>query len=99
MFPLSYQNVVNINHNMINIGLSLYKNINMKLIFIKSTMEPKNYSTIRSILKKNKEKKLLSMFLKLIIPKQSKRIYIKKKSLYKFKLLFFFQSIIYFIIF
>jgi len=25
MFPLSYQNVMNINHNMMNIGLSLYK--------------------------------------------------------------------------
>ena len=48
--------------------LSLYKNYNMKLIYIKSTMEPKNYSTIRSILKKNKEKKLL-MFLKSMILK------------------------------
>ena len=28
----------------------------MKLIYIRSTMEPKNYSTIRSILKKRKEK-------------------------------------------
>ena len=28
----------------------------MKLIYIKSTMEPKNYSTIRSILKKAREK-------------------------------------------
>ena len=28
----------------------------MKLIYIKSTMEPKNYSTIRSILKKPREK-------------------------------------------
>ena len=37
-------------------GLSLYKNIIMKLIYIKSTMEPKNYSTIRSILKKPREK-------------------------------------------
>ena len=26
IFILSYQNVMNINHNMINIGLSLYKN-------------------------------------------------------------------------
>ena len=38
MFTLLYQNVMNMNHNMINIGLSLYKNINMKLIYIKSTM-------------------------------------------------------------
>ncbi|KAG9290992.1 hypothetical protein G9A89_012864 [Geosiphon pyriformis] len=28
----------------------------MKLVYIKSTMEPKNYSTIRSILKKEREK-------------------------------------------
>jgi hypothetical protein len=27
--------------------------VNMKLIYIKSTMEPKNYSTIRSILRKS----------------------------------------------
>ena len=45
---------MNINHSSINIniGLSLYKkNINMKLIYyyIKSTMEPKNYSTISII--------------------------------------------------
>ena len=62
MFTLSYQNVMNINHNMINIGLSLYKNINMKLIYIKSTMEPKNYSTIRSILKKAQGEKIAHVF-------------------------------------
>ena len=56
IFTLLYQNVMNINHNRINIGLSLYKIINMKLIYIKSTMEPKNYSTIRSILNKEREK-------------------------------------------
>ena len=41
----------------------------MKVIYIKSTMEPKNYSTIRSILKKIKVKKLPLMFLKSMIPK------------------------------
>ena len=30
----------------------------MKLIYIKSTMEPKNYSTIRSILKQEQGKKI-----------------------------------------
>jgi len=29
----------------------------MKLVYIKSTMEPKNYSTIRSILKKSSRRK------------------------------------------
>ena len=66
MFTLSYQNVMNINHNRINIGLSLYKkNINMKLIYIKSTMEPKNYSTIRSILKKAQGEKIAPYVFKI----------------------------------
>src|SRR6185369_14324184 len=65
MFTLSYQNVMNINHNKINIGLSLYKNINMKLIYIKSTMEPKNYSTIRSILKKAQGEKIAPYVFKI----------------------------------
>src|SRR5215472_16456555 len=38
--------------------LSLYKNNYMKLIYIKSTMEPKNYSTIRSILKRERGEKI-----------------------------------------
>jgi len=38
----------------INIRLSLYKNINMKLIYIKSIIEPKNYSAIRSTVKPRK---------------------------------------------
>src|SRR5205085_948664 len=68
MFTLSYQNVMNINHNRINIGLPLYlyiKNINMKLIYIKSTMEPKNYSTIRSILKKAQGEKIAPYIFKI----------------------------------
>src|SRR6185437_1912245 len=65
MLTLSCQKVMNINHNMINIGLSLYKNINMKLIFIKSTMEPKNYSTIRSILKKEQGEKIAPYVFKI----------------------------------
>jgi len=56
---------MNINYNVINIGLSLYKNINMKLIYIKSTMEPKNYSTIRSILKKEQGEKIAPYVFKM----------------------------------
>jgi hypothetical protein len=65
ILTLSYQNVMNINHNRSNIGLSLYKNINMKLIYIKSTMEPKNYSTIRSILKKEQGEKVSPYIFKI----------------------------------
>ena len=37
----------------------------MKLIYIKSTMEPKNYSTIRSILKKEQGKKIVPYVFKI----------------------------------
>jgi len=37
----------------------------MKLIYIKSTMEPKNYSTIRSILKKAQGEKIAPYVLKI----------------------------------
>ena len=37
----------------------------MKLIYIKSTMEPKNYSTIRSILKKAQGEKIASYVFKM----------------------------------
>ena len=50
---------------MINIGLCLYKNINMKPIYIKFTMEPKNYSTIRSILKKAQGEKIAPYVFKI----------------------------------
>ena len=49
---------------LMNIGLSLHKNINMELIYIKLTMEPKNYSTIRSILKKAQGEKITPYVLK-----------------------------------
>src|SRR6185369_874900 len=52
----------NINHNRINIGLPLYK---IKLIYIKSTMEPKNYSNIRSILKKKQGEKIAPYVFKI----------------------------------
>ena len=50
MLTLSYQNVMNINHNIINIGLSLYK---------------KYYSTIRSILKKAQGEKIAPYIFKI----------------------------------
>src|SRR5438128_4564448 len=50
---------------MFHIGLFLYKNINMKLIYIKSTMEPKNYSTIQSILKKAQGEKIAPYVFKI----------------------------------
>ena len=37
----------------------------MKLIYIKSTMEPKNYSTIRSILKKEQGEKIAPYVFKI----------------------------------
>ena len=37
----------------------------MKLIYIKSTMEPKNYSTIRSILKKTQGEKIAPYVFKI----------------------------------
>jgi len=49
----------------INIGLPLYKIKYMKLIYIKSTMEPKNYSTIRSILKKEQGEKIAPYVFKI----------------------------------
>ena len=37
----------------------------MKLIYIRSTMEPKNYSTIRSILKKEQGEKIAPYIFKI----------------------------------
>src|SRR5581483_11537142 len=83
MFTLSYQNVMNINHNRINIGLPLYKNINMKLIYIKSTMEPKNYSTIRSILKKEQGEKIAPYVFKINDTKTLQEYLDKEKITYE----------------
>src|SRR3954466_9149219 len=47
------------------LGSFLYKNNNMKLIYIRSTMEPKNYSTIRSILKKEQGEKIAPYIFKI----------------------------------
>ena len=62
------------------IELSLYKNINMKLIYIKSTMEPKNYSTIRSILKKAQGEKIAPYVFK-INDTQSLQDYLDKEKI------------------
>ena len=70
MLTLSYQNVMNINHNMIN----------MKLIYIRSTMEPKNYSTIRSILKKEQGEKIAPYIFK-INDTQTLEAYLKKERI------------------
>src|SRR5436305_4233165 len=83
MFTLSYQNVMNINYNVINIGLSLYKNINMKLVYIKSTMEPKNYSTIRSILKKEQGVKIAPCVFKITDTKTIQEYLDKERITYE----------------
>ena len=51
--------------NVINFDRNKYKNNNMKLIYIRSTMEPKNYSTIRSILKKEQGEKIAPYIFKI----------------------------------
>ena len=50
----------------------------MKLIYIKSTMEPKNYSTIRSILKKEQGEKIAPYVFKI---NDTQNIQIKKNYL------------------
>ena len=48
----------------------------MKLIYIRSTMEPKNYSTIRSILKKEQGEKIAPYIFKKINDTQTLEAYI-----------------------
>src|SRR5215203_6881215 len=62
------------------IGLFPYKNINMKLIYIRSTMEPKNYSTIRSILKTEQGEKIAPYIFKLTDTK-SLQTYLDKERI------------------
>ena len=52
----------------------------MKLIYIRSTMEPKNYSTIRSILKKEQGEKIAPYIFKLADTK-SLQIYLDKERI------------------
>jgi len=53
----------------------------MKLIYIKSTMDPKNYSTIRNILKKAQGEKIAPYVFKI---NDTRTLQIKKKLLMKF---------------
>ena len=52
----------------------------MKLIYIRSTMEPKNYSTIRSILKKEQGEKIAPYICKLADTK-SLQTYLDKERI------------------
>ena len=54
--------------------------VNMKLIYIRSTMEPKNYSTIRSILKKEQGEKIAPYIFK-INDTQTLETYLKKERI------------------
>ena len=63
------------------LGLFLDKKmVNMKLIYIRSTMEPKNYSTIRSILKKEQGEKIAPYFFK-INDTQTLEAYLRKEKI------------------
>ena len=52
----------------------------MKLIYIRSTMEPKNYSTIRSILKKEQGEKITPYIFK-INDTQAIEAYLRKEKI------------------
>ena len=52
----------------------------MKLIYIRSTMEPKNYSTIRSILKKEQGEKIAPYIFK-INDTQTLESYLRKERI------------------
>ena len=52
----------------------------MKLVYIRSTMEPKNYSTIRSILKKEQGEKIVPYVFK-INDTQTLETYLRKEQL------------------
>ena len=54
----------------------------MKLIYIRSTMEPKNYSTIRSILKKEQGEKIAPYIFK-INDTQTLETYLRKEITYE----------------
>ncbi len=56
------------------------KIVNIKLIYIRSTIESKNYSTIRSILKKEQDKKIASYIFK-INDTQALEAYLRKERI------------------
>jgi hypothetical protein len=71
-----------------NCYLSEYRTIpiqdmNMKLIYIKSTMEPKNYSTIRSILKRERGEKIAPYVFKISDTKAIKEYLNKERITYE----------------
>src|SRR4051812_17553178 len=70
-------------HALTDIGLSIYKNNHMKLIYIKSTMEPKNYSTIRSILKSEQGEKIAPYVFKISDTKAIQEYLDKEKITYE----------------
>src|SRR3954464_15278251 len=55
----------------------------MKLIYIKSTMEPKNYSTIRSILKRERGEKIAPYVFKISDTKAIKEYLDKERITYE----------------
>src|SRR5947209_18959012 len=55
----------------------------MKLIYIKSTMEPKNYSTIRSILKQEQGEKIAPYIFKLLDTKAIQKYLDKERITYE----------------
>ena len=55
----------------------------MKLIYIRSTMEPKNYSTIRSILKKEQGEKIAPYIFKLADAKSLQKYLDKERITYE----------------
>ena len=55
----------------------------MKLIYIKSTMEPKNYSTIRSILKREQGEKIAPYIFKISDTKAIKEYLDKERITYE----------------
>ena len=72
----------------VNMGLSLYIYIKyeyetMKLIYIKSTIEPKNYSTIRSILKRERGEKIAPYVFKISDTKAIKEYLDKERITYE----------------
>ena len=52
----------------------------MKLIYIRSTMKPKNYSTIRSILKREQGKKIAPYIFK-INDTETLEVYLRKEEI------------------
>ena len=55
----------------------------MKLIYIKSTMEPKNYSTIRSILKRERGEKIAPYIFKVSDTKAIREYLDKERITYE----------------